>query len=174
MSKPPRRISASYLENVSLHYLERFSSSADNLRRLLLRRVARAAQHHGDDPTVGAELVEALIRRYQETGLLDDGQYAGARSRSLHRRGASARKIRQTLVSKGVDADAIDTALSDLAEDHDGETDLAAARNFARRRRLGPWRLPEARAAMRDKDMAALGRAGFSWDVARTVLDEEL
>lgn len=172
MSKPPRRISASSLENIALHYLERFASSAENLRRVLMRRVDRAAQFHGDDPAVGADLVTALIERYRQSGLLDDGQYAELKSRSLHRRGTSSRAIRQTLAVKGVESEAIDQALAGLAEE-EGETDLAAARNYVRRRRLGHWRLPELRADHRDRDMAALGRAGFSWQVARAALDGE-
>lgn len=177
MSKPPRRINSTYLENAALHYLERFSSSAENLRRVLLRKVERAARFHGDDPETGAAMVEALIVRYRASGLLDDASYAGAKSRSLLRRGSSVRGIRQTLTAKGVDAETIENALSDLAgENADGSkggTELTAARNYVRRRRLGLWRPAETRAAFREKDMAALGRAGFSWNIARQALEEE-
>lgn len=172
MSKPPRRISASYLENAALHYLERFSTSAENLRRVLLRKVQRAAQFHGDDPEVGAALVEALLVRYRQSGLLDDVVYAGAKSRSLHRRGTSSRAIRQTLSAKGVEAEVIETVVADLAEEVGEDAELVAARNYVRRRRLGHWRLEEVREAFREKDMASLGRAGFSWGIARKALDE--
>lgn len=168
--KPPRRISAGYLENAALHYLERFASSTENLRRVLMRKVLRAAQHWGDDPAEGAALVEALIDRYQRAQLLNDSQYAEARSRSLHRRGGSTRMIRAKLAAKGVEADIIDGALDDLREDVGDDPDLAAAVAFARRRRLGPFRPPEAREANRDRDMAALGRAGFSHEIARKLV----
>lgn len=173
MSKPPRRISATYLENAALHYLERFASSAENLRRVLMRKVNRAAEFHGDDPAQGAALVEALLARYRASGLLDDAAYAGAKSRSLHRRGSSGRAIRQSLAQKGVGAEVIDAALSDLAEEAGEDRELAAARNYARRRRLGCWRPEESRADHRDKDLAALGRAGFSWAIAVKALEEE-
>ena len=42
---------------------------------------------------------------------------------------------------------------------------------LARRRRLGPFRLPEQRADRRTKDLAAMARAGFAFDVARKVID---
>lgn len=173
MIKPPKRISASYLENSALHYLERFASSSANLRRVLLRKVQRAAAHWGDDPAEGAALVEALIVRYQQSGLLDDKVYAESRVRSLHRRGGSARLIRQSLAVKGLGAELIDGALDSLAEDLERDPDLAAAIAFARRRRLGPFRDPAKRADSRDKDMAALGRAGFSFELARRVIDAE-
>ncbi|MDE0409722.1 MAG: RecX family transcriptional regulator, partial [Alphaproteobacteria bacterium] len=46
-------------------------------------------------------------------------------------------------------------------------------RALARRRRLGPWRDPAERAARRQKDLAAMARAGFRLDVARQVIDAE-
>ena len=43
---------------------------------------------------------------------------------------------------------------------------------FARRRRLGPFRTA-GRAEHRDKDLAALGRVGFSYQMAKRVVDAE-
>ncbi|HZW47967.1 MAG TPA: regulatory protein RecX, partial [Microvirga sp.] len=48
-----------------------------------------------------------------------------------------------------------------------------AARAFARRRKLGPYR-PGERVPYRDKDLAAMARAGFRFDVARSIIDGEL
>lgn len=59
-----------------------------------------------------------------------------------------------------------------LTEEH-AQPDLAAAIKLARKRRLGPFRLPEKRAEMRAKDMAALARAGFDFDTARRVIDAD-
>ena len=36
---------------------------------------------------------------------------------------------------------------------------------------LGPFRRAEERAERRDRDIAAMGRAGFDWDTARKVID---
>ena len=45
-------------------------------------------------------------------------------------------------------------------------------RAFARRRKLGPFR-PGERAPYRDKDLAAMARAGFRFDVARRIVEGE-
>lgn len=175
-SRPPRRISKASLENAALFYLERFSATAQGLRRVLMRRVMRAAAVFGDDPAEGATLVDDLIRRYQASGLLDDRRYAEGKGQSLLRRGRSAKAIRQDLARRGVAPALIEDALAGLANDLDcepGALDRAAAEAYVRRRRLGPFRPPEARALYRDRDMAALGRAGFSRDVARAALDGE-
>lgn len=173
-TREPRRVTKSSLENAALHYLERFSASAEALRRVLLRRVDRAARCHGDDPEDGALLVSQLVERYVAAGLLDDRQYATAKSKSLLRRGKSTRAIRQHLIGKGIAQDHIDAAMTEISGDvGDADTppDLAAALAYARRRRLGPYRPAELREVHRDRDLAALGRAGFSWEIAREVID---
>jgi regulatory protein len=175
-SRPPKRISKSTLENAALFYLQRFSASTESLRRVLLRRVERSAKAHGDDPEVGVALVTELLIRYQTSGLLDDQRFAEGKSRTLLRRGRSQKMIRQELARQGVAADVIDLAIDDLTKefaDADGSCDRPAAQAYARRRRLGPFRSDEARADHRDRDMAALGRAGFSWEIARRVIDGE-
>lgn len=171
-SRGPKKATPAYLERAALFYLERYAAPAAHLRRLLLAKVARSARAHGTDPEAGAEAVEALIERLTQAGLLDDKAYAAARARSLHRRGGSAYAIRGKLAAKGVDPTLIDEALRALG-DQAADPELAAALAFARRRRFGPYRNPSIRAAQRDKDLAALGRQGFSIGLARRVIDAE-
>jgi regulatory protein len=168
--RPPRRVTPDHLENVALHYLQRFASSSANLRRVLMARVERSARAHGTDREEGARWVDALIERYLRSGLLDDRAYAEARAASLHRRGASARTIRQKLAAKGIDRDRAAAAVAAVDADIPGDMDLAAATALARRRRLGPFRR-ENREAHRQRDLAALGRAGFDCETARRVVD---
>jgi regulatory protein len=165
----PKPVTARYLENAALHYLERFASSSANLRRVLMRKVARSAYGHGSDPAEGGRLVDALIARYLAAGLLDDAGYAAQKAASLQRRGTSRHGIRGRLAVKGVEAEHVAAALERL-EESAGESDLAAACAFVRRRRLGPYRPQAARIDQQRKDLAALARAGFGFDVARRVL----
>ncbi len=162
----PKPATAAYLENAALHYLERFASSSGNLRRVLMRKVERSARLHGTDVASGARLVDEIIARYLRSGLLDDRAYAAQKAASLRRRGASRYAIRGKLAVKGVGGDLIDATL----EAETAASELAAACALVRRRRLGPCRPPGARAGLRQKDLAALARAGFSLDLARRVL----
>jgi len=165
-----RPLTAASLERAALDYLERFASSAADLRRVLLRRVKRAAERDGSDARAGAALVEAVVARLTRAGLVDDARYAEAKAASLHRRGASRRMIAGQLARHGIDRDRVAAALAGLAPAGVGDPDLAAACALARRRRLGPYRAPEERASRRDKDLAALARHGFSLEIARRVL----
>jgi regulatory protein len=151
------------LESWALHYLGRYASSAENLRRVLKRRVHRRSP---DDVPAAAPLIDALVARYRESGLLDDAAYATARVHSLHRRGESMRAMRARLAAKGVAAADIAEAVSYLRATAP-DPDLEAACAFARRRRLGPFRRAEADHA---RELGAFARAGFSRRVAEAVL----
>ena len=168
----PRKITPSSLENGALHYLERFATSSENLRQVLSRRVARAAKHHDLDAEQCAGWIDDLIRRYLDCGLLDDGAYARAQAASMNRRGKSLKAIRLRLRQKAVAGGDIDDALAALAGDT-GEPDFAAALAYARRRRLGPYRRADKGAENRDRELAALARNGFSYFLARRIVEAE-
>ena len=163
----PRKATPKYLENAALYYLSRYSTSTENLRRVMMRKVMRSAKHHGTDVEDGAALIEAMIGRFLGSGLLDDWAYARTRADSLHRRGNSARVIRGKLKQKGVDDDVIAAALDARGED----PELTAAVTLAKRRRLGPFATKPPDGEQREKHLAALARAGFSYDVAQRVID---
>ena len=169
-SRGPRKATANYLRNSALHYLERYATSSAHLRRRLMVKVARSAAAHGTDADAGAADVETLINRLEQMGLLDDDLFARTKARSLHQRGNSARAIHAALRDKGIDADMIEAALDSLREET-AQPEFVAALVYARKRRLGPYRAEETRADKRDRDLAALGRRGFSYDLARRVID---
>jgi regulatory protein len=136
-----------------------------------MRRVEKAARAGISDCEEGRRMVGALVERYRARGLLDDRTYAEGRARSLLRQGRPRAAIARRLAAKGVGSEAINKALGSLS-DESPDPDLAAAIAYARRRRLGPWRLKD-RAEHRERDLAALGRAGFSYELARKVVAAE-
>lgn len=159
------------LEQAAFAYLERYASSAENLRRVLMRRVERAARAEATTREEGRARVDAVIAKLEANRLLDDRQYAEARARSLSRQGRSKARIAQRLAAKGVDSETVDAAVESVVED--GHSDLRAALTLARKRRLGPFRTKADRKERRERDLAALGRAGFSFEIAKRVIDAE-
>lgn len=167
-----RPVTADTLEAQALDYLARFASSAANLRRVLRQKVERSARLHGTDREVGMAAVDRLVARLAAAGALDDARFAEGRAHSLFRRGASRRTIAAKLAEKGVGDGEIATALASL-DALAADPELAAAVAYARRRRIGPFRAAEDRAAHRDRDLGALGRAGFGLALARRIVDAE-
>ncbi len=166
--KTPRKISKTYLENAALYYLQRYATSAANLRRVLLRKVKRSCAFHEMDEDEFTPLVDELVARYKTVGLLDDQSFARARVASLRRQGLSERAIMAKLQIKGLTPAQIDAALKNVdAEQDDAEAVAAAA--YAKRKKLGPWRK---RPADPQKELASMARAGFSYDVAVKALKD--
>ncbi|MBT5434367.1 MAG: RecX family transcriptional regulator [Rhodospirillaceae bacterium] len=175
MAKParkPRRITAQYLERAAIYYLERYSSSSGNLKAVLRRKVWRAARQTERETEVdeeqAAEWIDETVAKLKWAGLLDDEAYARMRVLSLRRSGESQRSIRMKLMAKSVESDLIERA---LAQDEPENDELTAAIAYARRRRLGPWRAEAEWEERREKDMAALARRGFSFDICRRVIE---
>src|SRR5258707_41255 len=110
-------IGTELLDRWALHYLGRYASSAENLRRVLMRRVRRHSPKTAHEVSA---LIDALVARYRASGLLDDAAYAAGRVQSLHRRGDSLQAIRARLTAKGV-------AASDVADTVTGLRPVAGA-----------------------------------------------
>ncbi len=115
-------------------------------------------------------MIEAVVEDMRRLGYLDDARYAAMKASSLARKGRSQTAIRATLARQGVARERAEAALTTLRDEHP-DPDLTAARNLARRRRLGPWRPEPDRAAMRLRDLASLVRAGFPYGIARDVIE---
>ncbi|MGO1119847.1 regulatory protein RecX [Rhodovibrionaceae bacterium A322] len=169
--KEPKKATPQYLERYALWYLERYASSCENLRRSLRRKVALSARAHGTDPQEGEEAIESLIDKLRRIGALNDEVYARGRVQTLHRRGASERAIRQKLAAKGLGEQDISKALEELREEQRGDPEMLAALAYTRRRRLGPYRPEDKREGLKERDMAALARQGFSYDLVRRIME---
>ena len=171
--KVPRKVTSKSLENAALYYLQRFSSSSENFRRVMMQRVKRSAQYHNTNFEEGAEIVDQLISRFVRIGLLDDLQFAQVRATSLRRRGLSERTIRAKLMERGFAVEVINESLELLKCDNE-DPELTASIIFSRKRRLGPFReILDKRNEFREKDLAKLARAGFSYHVAQKVISAE-
>lgn len=163
-----RKMTAERLHRIGLAYLERYEASEAGFRAMLSRRVLKAAQAHGQDPAAFADMIDAEVDRARRCGLVDNARFAANQVRRQRDRGASGRAITARLRAKGIDPSLTESALAEDERDDD-----AAARRYAQRRRLGPYRL-RARAERRDRDLAAMCRAGFSLDTARAVIDADM
>lgn len=178
-ARPEPPVTAAWLERVAVHYLDRYGASSEMLRRVLVRRVQRRCRSREEDPAEHAGLIEETVARTQRAGLVDDARFAAARLRGLRRRGTSTRQAQARLAAKGIDAGTIAAALADEEEEATGsedgaaDTERKAAWAYARRRRLGPYRLTEARPLHRERDLAAMARAGFSYALAKNVIESE-
>jgi regulatory protein len=172
--KIPKPVTQQSLRNAALRYIDRFATSRDNLRKVLMRRVQKSHYHHGTDLELASQWIEELLDKLEKSQFINDQTYADMRAGSLHRRGTSQRILKMKLKEKGLSEDTITKALETLSAENESENlERDAAIALAKRRRLGPWRLPEKRSDTKDKDLASLARAGFSYDLAKEIIEAE-
>ena len=186
--RPPPKISPADFERAALRHLQRFPCSAEGLRAVLLRRSKRSHTHHGGDLAEAESIIEATVVRMAALGFVDDRRYGRALVRSLRARGGSLRRVAARLYAKGIASPLRDELLEEVRAP---QAELEAARTYARRRRLGihrplaghgrsqePEKIEktendrEAENTQRQRDLGALARAGFGFDIASRALDE--
>lgn len=163
-----RPLTEARLRRIAAYHLERWESSREGLRRVLMRRVDRAVRAGLGERETLVEAVARIVEDHVGLGTVDDRRYAEAAVRRVRARGGSARKVATVLAAKGIDRETAAGAL-----DADETSELDAARAHARRRGLGAWRSGPTDPDRARKDLAAMGRAGFGYDVARRALAGE-
>jgi regulatory protein len=165
--KPPGPVTLAYLKRAAMAYLERYGASEQQLRSVLMRRINRRCRLRGEEPQEFYPLVEEVVEAARRLLLVDDVRYTQGKVATMRRKGTSGRMIAAKLAAKGVPRLIVQEAL----EAHES-TDQEAALAFAKRKKLGPWR-PAGKEAVPHKEMAAMGRAGFSFELARQVLNHD-
>lgn len=171
--KPPKKISESYLHNSGLYYLERFAASKKHFISVMIRKVKRSCMHHTDqDYDQCITMVNTLADKFERTGLLDDTIYTNGLVTSLRRKGKSRSAILNKMRMKGIEQDKTLETLERLDnEQHESTEDaeMTAAIHLAKKKKLGPYFLGEEPNVK--KSLGVFARAGFSYHVAKSVLD---
>lgn len=156
-------LDASRLGELALAYVARFATSGARLERYLKRKVREQGWAEGErEPDIAA-----LVARYAELGYIDDRGFATARSDSLLRRGYGARRVAQVLGQDGIAED----IRSDLKPDESRQRQAALA--MASKRRFGPFGSEPPDRAGRERQLAAMLRAGHALDFAREMIDAQ-
>lgn len=169
--RPPKKITEKYLYNAGLAYLQRFPASTQHFRTIMTRKIDRSCRHHTDQSREEClKNLDKTVEKFKDLALLDDAAYAKGMVTSLRNKGLPAQAIMMKLKVKGLSPEDIKHALSYIDEETDGEADYLAGLKYIRRKRLGCFKT---RDKERDKELASLARAGFSYDLAQRILDTE-
>lgn len=161
-SKKPRPpLDAARLNELMLAYVARFATSRAKLKAYLTRKLReRGWAGPGDPPT------DELVARAARAGFVDDAAFALGKARSLTQRGYGSRRVRQALRAAGIAEE--DSA---AARDHADEDAVDAALRFARRRRFGPFAPALPDPLQREKQLAAMIRAGHALRLSKAILN---
>jgi regulatory protein len=148
------------LEQLALAYVARFATSAAKLDGYL-RRKLRERGWAGEDEAP----VAALVEKFVAAGYIDDAAFARSRSTGLLRRGYGQRRIAQALGAAGIAEDVRAAVRAGEGEQR------RAALAMLRKRGFGPFGAEQPDRDRREKQIAALLRAGHRLDSARELVD---
>ena len=167
--RQPKKITPQRLKNIALYYLKRFDSSINNLRQVLRNRVNDYAYYNPEwNKNEAYEWIEKILVDFERYGYLDDARYTELKVKNYVNAGKSAHYITNKLKQKGI----ADSLVAEFLEEQ-GYDSYEMALRFARKKRIGPFRVDENRKEFRQKDMAVLLRAGFDYDAVQNVMSYE-
>ncbi|MBL0923508.1 MAG: regulatory protein RecX [Sphingomonadaceae bacterium] len=163
-NKPVPPLNEEKLRALALHYVGKYATTKARLGTYLTRKIRERGwdgERHTD--------VAALVEQFAELGYIDDAQFAEARSRSFVRRGYGERRLDEDLRAGGIGhADAV------AAKEHMSESSFAAAENFARRKRIGPFASTSASPEKRQKQLQAFLRAGHGFALSKRFVEADV
>lgn len=161
-----KKITKQRLRNIALYYLKRFDSSSANLKAVLKRRTDDYAYHNKDfDKSEAYSWIEEILTDFEGFGYLDDKRYAEIKVRGYLNAGKSARYIIGKMKEKGIESELVEKFLDENEYDA-----FDAALNFARKKKIGPFREESQRKDFWQKDMMKIIAAGFDYEIAKEVL----
>jgi len=158
--RAPKPLDSARLEELALNYIARFSTTASKLERYLQRKIRERGWEGEKQPSLGA-----LVEKCVASGYVDDEAYARMKAGGLLRRGYGERRVRQALGEAGVSED-----VRERTAPGEGEARRAALA-LARRRKFGPFAGGPLDKPLREKQLAAMLRAGHPLDSARQIVD---
>ena len=158
--KPRPPLDEAKLNELMLAYVARFATSRARLAAYLSRKLRERGWTGSGDPPV-----ETMVAKAASLGFVDDAAFAMSKARSLTARGYGERRIGQVLHAAGIGEAEAEPARSQAREDS-----VAAAVQFARRRRFGPFAAQAPAPESREKALAAMVRAGHGFRLAKAIL----
>ena len=164
-----RKITKQRLKNIALYYLERFDTSAKNLKDVLERRVYKYARENPEfDRAEATAWIDEIVQEFEGYKYLDDARYADIKVKGYLAAGKSMYYIKNKMALKGIE-ESVTAGILDEAE----VDEFDSAMRLAKKKKIGPFRVcsDEEQREFWQKDMGVLVRAGFSYDVAKQVLE---
>ena len=116
------------------------------------------------------DLIDVVLSDLENSKYLNDKFYSNSKAKNLIQRGSSINKIRNYLMSKGINQKFVKETL-DKIKDENEDQDFFSDLKVCKKRRIGPCRVEDNRPLFYKKDIAVLARNGFDFDTSKRVMD---
>ena len=105
----------------------------------------------------------------EKTKFISDKFYSDSKAKNLIQRGTSINKIRNYLISKGIQDRYIKETINKINENNEDQ-DFFSAIKICKKKRIGPSRTEDNRPLFYKKDISLLARNGFNFETSKKVM----
>ena len=151
------------LVKYAINYLSKYSSSKTNLERILRNKIRRTNIEKKEKFTLYNSIHE-IIRKLEKNNFINDYNYATSKVNLFITNGKSKIFIKNYLFKKGIDEKLSSEIFTEL-NDEDSNWEIKSAKTFARKKNLQKDNNDE-------KNLSKMARAGFSYEIAKKILEE--
>ena len=159
------------MRKFSFNYIEKYTPSKQQLRTYLIKKYLRAKIPNTNKKNI-IDLIDIVLRDLEKSKYINDQFYSQSKAKSLIQRGSSINKIRNYLMSKGVNDKYVKNIIDEIKENNQDQ-DFFSAIKICKKKRIGPSRNESNRPLFFKKDIGVLARAGFDFETSKKVLDLE-
>ena len=159
------------MRNFSYAYIEKYAPSKQQLRTYLLKKYLKAALPNVKKQDI-ANLIDIVLSDLEKNKFINDKFYSDSKAKSMIQRGSSINKIRNYLISKGINSEFIKDTVNKI-KDNNSDQDFFSAIKICKKKRIGPARTQDNRPLFYKKDISLLARNGFDFETSKKVMDIE-
>ena len=167
--KKTLEITVEEMRNFSLFYVEKYSPSRQQIKTYLLKKYLKQSISSVKKQNI-IDLIDVVLSDLEKTKFISDKFYSDSKAKNLIQRGTSINKIRNYLISKGIQDRYIKETINKINENNEDQ-DFFSAIKICKKKRIGPSRTEDNRSLFYKKDISLLARNGFNFETSKKVMD---
>ena len=167
--KKTLKITVEEMRNFSLSYVEKYSPSRQQIKTYLLKKYLKQSISSVKKQDI-IDLIDVVLSDLEKTKFISDRFYSDSKAKNLIQRGTSINKIRNYLISKGIQDKYIKETINKINENNEDQ-DFFSAIKICKKKRIGPSRTEDNRLLFYKKDISLLARYGFNFESSKKVMD---
>jgi len=159
------------MRNFAFFYIGKYAPSKQQVKTYLLKKYLKLSIPSIKKKDI-TDLIDVVIVDLEKTKFISDKFYSDSKAKSLIQRGSSINKIRNYLISKGINDKYIKETINKI-KDKNEDQDFFSAIKICKKKKIGPSRYQDNRPLFYKKDISILARSGFDFETSKKVLELE-
>jgi len=157
------------MRNFATAYIEKYAPSKQQLKTYLLKKYLKLSAPSIKKENI-SDLINLVTEDLEKAKFINDRFYSESKAKNLIQKGSSINKIRNYLISKGVQDEHIKKTINKIKEKNEDQ-DFFSAIKICKKKRIGPAREEGNRPLFYKKDISILARSGFDFETSKKVMD---